>query len=114
MLEMLRDVALPAVTAAMGWFASIWRSRQKKEKDILENVTQILEMQKSYIAEQDERNRKLDRKLDDKRRSISQANWCEYVSKGGGCPVLIHEHEFDIDSCDTCEHNLAKDDNGKA
>ena len=110
-VDIMRDVALPIVTAIIGWFASIWRSKQKKEKDVLENVTQILDMQKTYIADQDEENRKtrdlnrlLEKKLDDKRESIRRANHCRYTAEGDGCPVLAHvfENAPDIDS--VCEH----------
>lgn len=108
-VAILRDVALPAFTAIVGWFASVWRSKQKKENDVLQNVTQILEMQKKYIAEQDEENRKtrdtnrlLAKKLDDKRESIRRANHCKYTAEGDGCPVLAHEDELD-DQCKNCE-----------
>lgn len=108
-LDLLRDVALPAVTAVMGWFASIWRTKQRKEKDVLENVSQILEIQKQYIADQDEENRKtreynrhLERKLDDKRASISKANKCKYTNEDDGCPVLAHEESLD-EKCRNCE-----------
>lgn len=122
-LDLLRDVALPAVTAILGWFASVWRSKQKKEKDVLENVSQILMIQKKYIADQDIENRKtreynkhLERKLDDKRRSIRQANWCRFTNEGEGCPVLNHEEKVDGDKCATCRYNLEDqgDDQGKA
>lgn len=110
-LDVLRDVALPAVTAVLGWFASIWRSKQKKEADVLQNVSQILEMQKQYIADQDVENRKtreynkhLEKKLDDKRESIRRANHCAYTAEGEGCPVLRHEDELD-NQCANCEFN---------
>lgn len=108
-LDVLRDVALPAVTAVLGWFASIWRTKQKKEADVLQNVSQILEMQKQYIADQDIENRKtreynkhLEKKLDDKRESIRRANHCQYTAEGDGCPVLRHEDELDS-QCENCE-----------
>lgn len=116
-VDILRDVALPAFTAVAGWFASVWRSKQKKENDVLQNVTQILDMQKKYIADQDEENRKtreynkhLEKKLDDKRESIRRANHCRYTSEGDGCPVLRHEDELD-DQCKNCElkHAHGKD-----
>ena len=53
-IEIIERVGLPILTAVGGWFASVWRNKQKKEGDILTNVQQILEMQKQYIAEQDE------------------------------------------------------------
>lgn len=110
-IEILRDVALPAVTGVLGWFASIWRTKQKKEADILTNVTQILEMQKQYIADQDADNKKtrdinkrLEKKLDDKRESIRKANKCKFTNEGDGCPVLAHEDVLD-EKCKNCELN---------
>lgn len=116
-LDMMRDVALPVITAIIGWFASIWRSKQKKEKDVLENVTQILDMQRKYISDQDEENRKtrdlnrlLEKKLDDKCESIRRANHCRYTAEGDGCPVLAHEDELD-DQCKRCELKHAHGEN---
>ena len=117
LVDILRDVALPAGTAIIGWFASVWRSKQKKEADVLDNVSQILEMQRNYISEQDEENRKtretnrlLAKKLDDKRESIRRANYCRFTSEGEGCPVLRHEDELD-DQCQNCtlKHAHSKD-----
>ena len=50
--EILQNIGLPLVTGIMGWFGNMWRSRQRKDKDILDNVTQILDIQKKYIEEQ--------------------------------------------------------------
>lgn len=104
-VEILSTIGVPILTAIGGWFASVWRNKQKKESDILDNVKQILEMQKAYIKSQDEHNRKLEAKLDDKRRSIRQANWCKFTNEGDGCPVLNHEQKVDADKCDTCKYN---------
>ena len=121
-IDLLRDVALPAFTAVAGWFASVWRTKQKKEKDVLDNVTQILALQKKYIAEQDEENKKtrdmnkrLEAKLDGKNKSIRKANWCKFTNEGDGCPVLNQEEKNDIDhydKCETCKYH--EDDNGEA
>lgn len=119
-VEVLKDIILPAFTAVVGWFASIWRSRQKKETDVLTNVQQILGLQKEYIASQDAENKKtrdmnarLEKKLDDKRRSIRQANWCKFTNEGDGCPVLNHEQKIDGDRCETCQYNKEEGDNSK-
>lgn len=116
--EIVERVFLPILTLIGGWFAHLIRSRQKKESDILDNVKVILEMQKQYIAEQDEENRKtrnmnarLEKKLDDKRESIRKANKCQYTAEGDGCPVLAHEDELD-EKCKNC--NLKNYDNGAA
>lgn len=110
-LALLKDVGIPLLTLIGGWFAHLFRTKQKKENDILSNVQQILTMQKTYIAEQDAENKKtrdmnarLERKLDDKRESIRQANKCKYTAEGDGCPVLIHEDALD-DRCKNCEMN---------
>lgn len=110
-LELLKDVGLPALGIIGGWFAHLFRSRQKKEQDILANVEQILKIQKDYIASQDEENKKtrnmnarLEKKLDDKRESIRKANKCQYTAVGDGCPVLRHEDELD-EKCKNCTLN---------
>lgn len=119
-VEVLKDIILPAFTAVVGWFASVWRSRQKKEADVLTNVQQILGLQKEYIASQDAENKKtrdmnarLEKKLDDKRRSIRQANWCKFTNEGDGCPVLNHEQKIDGDRCETCQYNKEEGDYSK-
>ena len=118
LLEILRDVGIPAVTLIGGWFAHMFRTKQKKEADVLDNVQQILQLQKDYIAEQDAENKKtrdmnarLERKLDEKRESIRKANKCKYTSEGDGCPVLIHEDYLDekCKNCDLKSHADRKD-----
>ncbi len=108
LLEVLRDVGIPLVTLVGGWFAHMFRTKQKKEADVLDNVQQILKLQKDYIAEQDAENKKtrdmnarLERKLDEKRESIRQANKCKHTSDGEGCPVLVHEDYLD-EKCKNC------------
>ena len=116
-LVLLKDVGIPLLALIGGWFAHLFRTRQKKEQDILSNVQQILTMQKEYIAEQDadkkktrDMNARLEKKLDDKRESIRQANKCKYTATGEGCPVLIHEDYLD-EKCKNCEMN--KNDKGE-
>lgn len=108
-LDIMERVGLPVLTLLGGWFGHKFRTKQKKEADILENVMQILNMQKQYISDQDEENRKareyyrhLERKLDSKRESIRQANKCKFTSEGNGCPVLAHEDMLD-EKCKNCE-----------
>lgn len=109
LLEILRDVGIPVLTLVGGWFAHMFRTKQKKEADVLDNVQQILKLQKDYIAEQDAENKKtrdmnarLERKLDEKRESIRKANKCEFTSQGDGCPVLAHEDYLD-EKCKNCD-----------
>ena len=111
-LVILERVGIPVLTLLGGWFGHMFRTKQKKEADVLENVKQILEMQKQYIADQDEENRKtrdfnkqLEEKLEGKRRSIRQANWCKFTNEGDGCPVLNHEQKMDGDKCEICKYN---------
>lgn len=110
-IDVAERVLLPILTLVGGWFAHLFRSKQKKEADILQNVMQILDLQKKYIADQDAENKKtrdmnarLERKLDGKRDSIRQANKCKYTAEGEGCPVLRHEDELD-EKCENCELN---------
>lgn len=110
-IEIIERAVLPILTLIGGWFAHVVRTKQKKESDILDNVRQILEMQKQYIAQQDEENKKtrnmnarLEKKLDDKRESIRKANHCKFTSEGDGCPVLKHEDELD-EKCKNCNLN---------
>ena len=118
--SIITEVGLPIFTAVAGWFASVWRTKQKKEQDILANVQQILQMQKDYIAEQDEENKKtrnmnarLEKKLDDKRESIRKANHCKYTAEGDGCPVLAHEDLLD-EKCKDCYLKDTGNDYSKA
>ena len=107
-VDMAERVLLPVLTLIGGWFAHLFRSKQKKEADILQNVMQILDLQKKYIADQDVENKKtrdmnarLEKKLDDKRESIRKANNCKYTAEGDGCPVLKHEDLLD-EKCINC------------
>lgn len=107
-LLILEKIGLPLITLIGGWFAHMFRTKQKKEMDVLANVQQILQMQKEYIADQDAENKKtrdmnarLERKLDEKRESIRQANKCPHTAVGDGCPVLVHEDYLD-EKCKNC------------
>ena len=118
-LDVLERVGLPALGIVGGWFAHLIRSKQKREHDILDNVMQILDAQKQYIADQDAENKKtrdinrrLEAKLDGKNKSIRKANWCQYTNEGDGCPVLINEEKNEPDKCETCKYR--GNDNGEA
>lgn len=111
--DIANTIILPSLTAVGGWFASVWRSKQKKEADVLDNVKQILELQKEYITEQQEviaenKNmiKRLEAKLDRKSKSIRQANRCKYTNEDDGCPVLVCEEKFDESApeCSTCKY----------
>lgn len=108
--DILQNLGLPLVTGIMGWFGNVWRNRQKKDKDILENVTQILDLQKKYIEEQQgtieetrKMNKRLEAKLDKKAKCVRQASKCKYNNMGDGCPVLLLEEKYDESpECDSC------------
>lgn len=116
-ITLLQTVVLPIITAVLGWFGNVFRTRQKKEKDILENVQQILHIQKSYIEEQQSTivecnnvNKRLEAKLDKKNKSIRRANWCKFTNEGEGCPVLNEEEKQEPaeQACDACKFNEPK------
>lgn len=120
-IELFEKAVLPLLTLVGGWYAHLFRSKQKKEADILTNVQQILELQKAYIADQDKENKKtrdmnarLEEKLDNKRRSIRKANYCKFTNEGDGCPVLLHEEKTDTDKCATCKFNSEMTDDQRA
>ena len=116
--DILQNLGLPLVTGIMGWFGNVWRSRQKKDKDILDNVTQILGLQKKYIEEQQgtieetrAMNKRLEAKLDKKSKCIRRASKCKYTNMGDGCPVLLLEEKYDESpDCDTCHLKKEEDD----
>lgn len=116
-IDVMQNIVVPILAVVGGWFAHLFRSKQKKESDVLDNVQQILSMQKEYIEQQDAENKRtrdmnarLEKKLDEKRRSIRQANWCKFTAEGEGCPVLNHEQKVDADKCETCKYNMDIDD----
>lgn len=109
-LVIMREIGMPVFTLVFGWFANAWRNKQKKEKDVLDNVVQILDIQKAYIAEQDKSHAKdreiiakIEAKLDSKERSIRQANYCKFTNEGNGCPVLNSEEKSSGDQCRQCK-----------
>lgn len=122
--DILSDGLLSVIGVIGGWFAHLIRTKQKKESDILENVQQILSLQSEYIEKQDAENKKtrdmnarLEKKLDDKRRSIRQANKCKHTNEGDGCPVLNMEEKFETCNldCNNCKIKEEEgDDNGTA
>lgn len=114
-IDIVKTIALPIVTAFLGWIYSKYRNKQEREKDILDNVQTIIDMQNAQIVKQEETlkksdniNQRLEAKLDRKSKSIRQANKCPYTMQGDGCPVLAqeekNEHCYDID-CARCENH---------
>lgn len=114
-VDILKSVALPIVTGFLGWVYSKYRNKQEREKDILDNVQRIIDIQDAQIKKQeqiqkksDNLNQRLEAKLDRKNKSIRQANNCPFTTEGDGCPVLAqeekNEHCYDLD-CARCEHH---------
>lgn len=109
--ELLTNFALPILTALIAWFGNAYRNKQKKEHDVLDNVQQIIEMQKEYISGQNKTLSdtkvmlsRINNKLDYKSASIRKAYNCKVPSEE--CPVLIHESKIKTHTdCDSCEHN---------
>lgn len=111
MKDIALEFALPILTALIAWFGNAYRNKQKKEHDVLDNVQQIIEMQKEYINGQNEtliatRNMltRIQKKYDYKNASIRKAYNCKVPSEE--CPVLLHESNIKTQTdCDVCEHN---------
>ena len=107
-IDIVKTFALPIITGFLGWIYSKYRNKQEREKDILDNVQRIVDMQDAQIKKQeqtqkksDNLNQRLEAKLDRKNKSIRQANKCPYTMEGDGCPVLSqeekNEHCYDLD-----------------
>ena len=119
-MELLKSVALPVVTGFLGWVYSKYRNKQEREKDILDNVQRIIDLQDAQIKKQEDAlnkannvNQRLEAILDRKNKSVRQANKCPFTTEGDGCPVLAqeekNEHCYDLD-CAKCEHHNPKCD----
>lgn len=112
MNEILIQVVVPIALGLLGWFGNAYRNKQKKEKDVLDNVQQVLDIQNKQIEKQNEYIEKQDKALERmterderKRESIKKAYKCKVPSED--CPVLIHDaqsHAADYDKCATCEY----------
>lgn len=107
---MMNDIftfLLPVLTALIAWLGNAYRNKQKKEKDIIDNVQQILDIQKAFIGKQEETinktNETLDavnRKLSHKTAAIKRAYNCPTPSEE--CPVLQFDLTWDDDKCFNC------------
>lgn len=115
------NFVLPVVMGVVGWLGSAYRSKQKKEGDILDNVQRIIDIQDAHIKKSEEAlaksenlNKRLEAKLDRKSKSVRAANKCKFTSEGDGCPVLNqeerNEHCYDIE-CAECEHHIKESNN---
>ena len=80
--EILQNIGLPLITGIMGWYGSMWRSLQRKDKDMLD----------------------IQKKLDKEYKCVLQAFKCKYSNVGDGCPVLLLEERYDNDTvCEDCK-----------
>lgn len=111
------NIGLPIVTLFAGWFGQAWKSKAQKKADDLDNMQQIISMQREYITEQqgqmdryNENLRRVEEKLDEKREAIRQANKCTHVKKGGKCPVLTRDENLGCGKCETCKYNEGEGD----
>ena len=96
--EILQNIGLPLITGIMGWYGSMWRSLQRKDKDILDIQKKFIEEQQGTIEETKKMNKRLEGKLDKEYKCVLQAFKCKYSNVGDGCPVLLLEERYDNDT----------------
>lgn len=102
--EILQNIGLPLVTGIMGWYGSMWRSLQRKDKDMLDIQKKFIEEQQGTIEETKKMNKRLEGKLDKEYKCVLQAFKCKYSNVGDGCPVLLLEERYDNDTvCEDCK-----------
>lgn len=108
------EIITPILMLVVGWLTNAYRNKQKKEKDILDNVQQVIDIQKEHIKQckeelnemQAERaveraeRKKLEDKYDHKVRAVKEAYDCE--GDTSKCPVLVYDKNHHI--CETCEY----------
>ena len=102
--EILQNIGLPLITGIMGWYGSMWRSLQRKDKDMLDIQKKFIEEQQGAIEETKKMNKRLEGKLDKEYKCVLQAFKCKYSNVGDGCPVLLLEERYDNDTvCEDCK-----------
>ena len=102
--EILQNIGLPLITGIMGWYGSMWRSLQRKDKDMLGIQKKFIEEQQGTIEETKKMNKRLEGKLDKEYKCVLQAFKCKYSNVGDGCPVLLLEERYDNDTvCEDCK-----------
>ena len=102
--EILQNIGLPLITGIMGWYGSMWRSLQRKDKDILDIQKKFIEEQQGTIEETKKMNKRLEGKLNKEYKCVRQAFKCKYSNVGDGCPVLLLEERYDNDTvCEDCK-----------
>lgn len=123
-IEVLRDVLLPIATLVIGWLTSAYRNRQQKERSILDNVQQVLDMKTTEVdrahqeldraqtinEKQDSLIQRLSDKLDKKDKAIRRSRTCEWVRGGHDCPVTEYDETMPSAVVQTClECNKTED-----
>ena len=102
--EILQNIGLPLITGIMGWYGSMWRSLQRKDKDMLDIQKKFIEEQQGTIEETKKMNKRLEGKLNKEYKCVRQAFKCKYSNVGDGCPVLLLEERYDNDTvCEDCK-----------
>ena len=102
--EILQNIGLPLITGIMGWYGSMWRSLQRKDKDMLDIQKKFIEEQQGTIEETKKMNKRLEGKLDKEYKCVLQAFKCKHSNVGDGCPVLLLEERYDNDTvCEDCK-----------
>ena len=102
--EILQNIGLPLITGIMGWYGSMWRSLQRKDKDMLDIQKKFIEEQQGTIEETKKMNKRLEGKLNKEYKCVRQARKCKYSNVGDGCPVLLLEERYDNDTvCEDCK-----------
>lgn len=120
-MEDLIPILGALVTGIIGWFGNAYRNKQKKEKDVLDNVQLIIDIQNQRIAKDEQERQEfraeladskrdrleMEHRLDLKRWSIRKALNCKYVNSDGGCPVIQQEEKNEQSiaqfKCETCK-----------
>ena len=102
--EILQNIGLPLITGIMGWYGSMWRSLQRKDKDMLDIQKKFIEEQQGTIEETKKMNKRLEGKLNKEYKCVLQAFKCKYSNVGDGCPLLLLEERYDNDTvCEDCK-----------
>lgn len=111
--RLIFELVVPLLMLIIGWVTSAYRNKQKKEKDILDNVQRVVDIQNNHInrceqtlnktrelLERKEQDyRKLEAKYEHKVKAVKEAYDCE--GDTSKCPVLAYDKNNHV--CDSCE-----------
>lgn len=111
--RLIFEIAVPVLMLVLGWVTNAYRNKQKKERDILDNVQQVIDIQNAHIErcdqmlqrrdkllqDKEDDYRKLEAKYEHKVKAVKEAYDCE--GDTSKCPVLAYDKNNHI--CDTCE-----------